>query len=44
MDTTAFEAIVTGLAGLLLAAGVLGTVFPILPGSLLTIGTLLVWA
>ena len=44
MDTTAFEAIVTGLAGLLLAVGVLGTVFPILPGSLLTIGTLLVWA
>jgi hypothetical protein len=44
MDTTVFEAIVTVVAGLLLAVGVLGTVFPILPGSLLTIGTLLIWA
>ncbi len=44
MDTTVFEAIATVVAALLLAVGVLGTVFPILPGSLLTIGTLLVWA
>lgn len=44
MDTTVWEAVVTVVAGVLLAVGVLGTVFPILPGSLLTIGALLVWA
>ncbi|MDO5669829.1 MAG: DUF456 domain-containing protein [Corynebacterium sp.] len=42
MDT--LEAITTGAAALLLVVGVLGTIIPILPGSLLTIGTLLVWA
>ena len=47
MDTATFstlEAVTTGVAALLLLVGVLGTIIPILPGSLLTIGTLLVWA
>lgn len=44
MDTTTLEAVTTGAAALLLIVGVLGTIIPILPGSLLTIGTLLVWA
>lgn len=44
MDTTTFEAIVSVVAGLLLVVGVFGTIFPILPGSILTIITLLVWA
>lgn len=44
MDTTAVETTVTVVAGLLLVVGVLGTIIPILPGSLLVIGTLLVWA
>lgn len=44
MDTTTLEAVTTGAAALLLIVGVMGTIFPILPGSLLTIGTLLVWA
>ncbi|MDO5670458.1 MAG: DUF456 domain-containing protein [Corynebacterium sp.] len=44
MDSTTLEVAVTTLAGLLLIVGVAGTVIPILPGSLLTIGTLLVWA
>ncbi|MDO5513348.1 DUF456 domain-containing protein [Corynebacterium sp.] len=39
-----YEPFVTGVAGLLLVVGVTGTIIPILPGSLLTIGTLLVWA
>jgi len=33
----------TILAGLLLVVSALGTIFPILPGSLLAIGTLLAW-
>ena len=44
MDTTAFETIVTVVAGLLLAVGVLGTIFPLIPGSVLVIVTLLAWA
>ena len=44
MDTTTLEAVTTGAAALLLIVGVMGTIFPVLPGSLLTIGTLLVWA
>lgn len=44
MDTTTFDAIVTAVAGLLLVVGVLGTIFPILPGSLLVIITLVAWA
>ncbi len=44
MDTTTIEALVTVIAGLLLAVGVLGTIFPVLPGSVLTVGTLLGWA
>lgn len=35
---------VTVIAGVLLIVGVLGTIFPILPGSILTIVTLLAWA
>ncbi|GAB3700180.1 DUF456 domain-containing protein [Corynebacterium nasicanis] len=42
MDT--LEAVTTGVAGALLIVGVLGTIIPILPGSVLIIGTLLVWA
>lgn len=40
MDT---DILVTVIAGLLLAAAVVGTVYPILPGSPLAIGTLLAW-
>jgi uncharacterized protein len=39
-----YEIITTVIAGLLLAVAVLGTVFPILPGSVLTIITLIAWA
>jgi uncharacterized protein YqgC (DUF456 family) len=41
MDT---EIVVTVIAGVLLAVAALGTVFPVLPGSLLTVGTLLAWS
>ena len=44
MDSSTVEIIVSVVAGLLLVVGVLGTIFPILPGSMLIIGTLLVWA
>lgn len=44
MDPSTVEIIVSVVAGLLLVVGVLGTIFPILPGSMLIIGTLLVWA
>ena len=44
MVTTTREAVTSGAAALLLIVGVMGTIIPILPGSLLTIGTLLVWA
>lgn len=44
MDSTTLHATVTALAGLLLLVGVTGTIIPVLPGSLLVIGTLLVWA
>lgn len=37
------QIITTVLAGLLLAVAVVGTVVPVLPGSLLAIGTLLAW-
>lgn len=40
MDT---QIIYTILAGILLVISALGTIFPVLPGSLLTIGTLLAW-
>lgn len=40
MDT---QIITTVIAGLLLAVAALGTVIPVLPGSLLTLGTLLAW-
>ncbi|SNU00884.1 hypothetical protein SAMN06298212_104102 [Ruaniaceae bacterium KH17] len=39
MDVT-----VSVIAGILLVVAALGTVFPILPGSMLAIGALLVWA
>lgn len=44
MDPSTVEIIVSVVSGLLLVVGVLGTIFPILPGSMLIIGTLLVWA
>lgn len=40
MDT---DILVTVIAGLLLAAAVVGTVYPVLPGSPLAIGTLIAW-
>lgn len=40
MDT---QIITTVIAGLLLAVAALGTIIPVLPGSLLTLGTLLAW-
>jgi uncharacterized protein YqgC (DUF456 family) len=36
--------VVTVVAGILLAVAVVGTVFPVLPGSLLAIVTLIAWA
>jgi uncharacterized protein len=38
------EIIVTIVAGLLLAVAAVGTVYPVLPGSLLAIATLIGWA
>jgi uncharacterized protein len=38
------DIVVTVLAGVLLAVAAVGTVYPVLPGSPLAIGTLLVWA
>ncbi|GAB2899959.1 DUF456 family protein [Neomicrococcus lactis] len=38
------QIIVTIIAGLLLAVSALGTIYPVLPGSILAIGTLLGWA
>lgn len=40
MDT---QIITTVIAGLLLAVAALGTIIPVLPGSLLSLGTLLAW-
>lgn len=37
------QIIYTIIAGILLVVSALGTIFPVLPGSLLTIGTLLAW-
>lgn len=37
------QIITTVIAGILLAVAALGTIIPVLPGSLLTIGTLLAW-
>jgi len=44
MDSPTFDAVVTAVAGLLLAVGVTGTIIPILPGSILTVAALLAWA
>lgn len=44
LDSTAAEVLTTVVAGLLLVAGALGVVLPVLPGSLLIILTLPVWA
>ncbi|APF41172.1 DUF456 domain-containing protein [Neomicrococcus aestuarii] len=41
MDT---QIIVTIIAGLLLAVAALGTIYPVLPGSILAMGSLLAWA
>ena len=41
MDT---QIVVTVVAGLLLAVAAIGTVYPVLPGSLLAIVTLIAWA
>ncbi|MBB2994624.1 DUF456 domain-containing protein [Paeniglutamicibacter cryotolerans] len=38
------QIIATLIAGLLLLVAVIGTVYPVLPGSFLAIGTLLAWA
>lgn len=37
------QIVATVIAGILLAVAALGTIIPVLPGSLLTIGTLLAW-
>ena len=39
-----YQIITTVVAGLLLAVAVLGTIIPILPGSILTVITLIAWA
>src|SRR5690606_7659018 len=39
-----YQIITTVIAGLLLAVAVLGTIIPILPGSILTVITLIAWA
>ncbi|KUG60296.1 DUF456 domain-containing protein [Nesterenkonia jeotgali] len=44
LDSAAAETFTTVLVGLLLVLGALGVVLPILPGSLLIIITLIVWA
>lgn len=44
MDPTTLDVIVTVVAALLLAVAVLGTIFPILPGSALTLITVVGWA
>jgi uncharacterized protein len=44
-DTTVdTQIVVTVVAGVLLAVAAIGTVYPVLPGSLLAIVTLIVWA
>lgn len=44
MDSPTFDAIVTTVAGLLLLVGVVGTIIPVLPGSVLAVTALLAWA
>ncbi|QGU05549.1 DUF456 domain-containing protein [Corynebacterium comes] len=44
MDSSTFDVIATAVAGSLLVVGVLGTVIPVLPGSILTIIVLVTWA
>jgi hypothetical protein len=39
-----WDIVITVVAGALLVVAAVGTVYPVLPGSLLAIGTLLVWA
>ncbi|WP_026552692.1 DUF456 domain-containing protein [Arthrobacter sp. H20] len=39
-----FQILITVLSGLLIAVGVAGVIVPILPGSILIIGSLLMWA
>jgi uncharacterized protein YqgC (DUF456 family) len=40
----AVEIVVTVVAGVFLAVAAIGTIYPVLPGSLLAIATLIVWA
>lgn len=44
LDSTLWEGIASGIALVLLLVGAAGVVLPVLPGSLLIIVTLLVWA
>lgn len=44
MDASTWQIVATVVAGLLMALAAFGTVFPILPGSMLALATLLVWA
>lgn len=44
MDTSTLHIIATAVAALLLVVAVFGTIFPIVPGSILTIITLVAWA
>lgn len=44
LESTSAEAIATVIAGVLLVLGALGVVLPVLPGSLLIIVTLIMWA
>lgn len=44
IDSATAEIVTTVLAGLLLLVGALGVILPVLPGSLLIISTLTVWA
>ena len=44
MDATTLHIIATVIAALLLVVAVFGTIFPIVPGSILTVITLVAWA
>ena len=44
MDSSSTDALVTVLASLMVVVGLLGIVVPVLPGLLLVLGGVLVWA
>lgn len=44
MDASTWQIVATVVAAVLMALAAFGTVFPILPGSMLALGTLIVWA